>query len=948
MNTNDLIDNAVAAVRDEPIDPKGLEAARDRVRARLTADLADGIPEATPEVASATPRSHQIAGCDGFRALLPAYLAGALAEPKRVLVEDHTRECVACRRALQTLKRGEGARPQTVVPRRGRRLPGRMLLAAGLAGLAVVSGTLMFRAGVFAPTPTAVVSTIDGELAIVESSGTRPALAGESFGGDRSIRTGGDSGAVVTLADGSKVELAERSELALGKRWDGTVLKLARGSVIVEAAEQRRGHLYVETADCQVAVVGTIFSVNAGSKGSRVSVVEGEVRVKQGAERAVLRPGDQFATGRLLGAVPVDQEIAWSRNAAEYRERLAALQSLGRELDRTFVSAGARTSTRLLDLAPADTAVFVAVPNLSQSLAQAWELVQQRAAENPALADWWSESFPAEASAEIDEAIAELSRFGAELGPELAVAVALRPGDGDAEEHDARPVLFAEVLDPTRFAPLLDEEIARLNARAAEEGHAPHLRRITDPTGASANGDELLVWLAGDLLVASPAVEKIVAVDAAIESGSNPFIGGAFHARLARVYGEGTDWLLGVDLGSVISGETAPGGEAADEAVVLDRLGFSEIEHLVIDRRDGNGASGPDGAGENRALLSFGAERRGLASWLAAPAPLGALDFVSPAAHVAVAGLLKEPVEMMDDLLALAVASEDGESNETLAKLAEIEQELGISFRADVAGALGGDFAFAFDGPWLPTPSWKLVLEVADAARLHATVQSLVEAWNREVSGTEGESSTPRPAIRLSQESVDGRVMFTLSAVTAGAAPIEIAHGLFTDGYLLLGPSRALLLESVTQRDAGVRLSSSQAFLDLVPRDGRAHVSGLVYQNVAGSLGSLAELIRGRLPEGEAADDAVVGDLADMAAEAGPGLAVAYAEGREISFVTRGLRGPLGMSFESLLSLGAIFHRVAPDGAGAEPEPGAAPEASASVVEPAVEPRAETRIRSAA
>ena len=72
-----------------------------------------------------------------------------------------------------------------------------------------------------------------------------------------------------------------------------------------------------------MAVVGTIFSVNSGAKGSRVSVIEGEVRVRHsGAVRAdlrVLRPGDQIATGRLLGA-PMAQEFAWSRNAAAYRE----------------------------------------------------------------------------------------------------------------------------------------------------------------------------------------------------------------------------------------------------------------------------------------------------------------------------------------------------------------------------------------------------------------------------------------------------------------------------------------------------------------------------------------------------------------------------------------------------------------------------------------------------
>ena len=938
MKNEELFDAAVAAVRDETIDAKGIAAAQERVLARLANQV-------NPLTASAeSVDSHQIHGCAGFRALLPAYLAGALAEPKRLLVEDHTRECVGCRRALGELRRGGGGtrRTEAAVTAGASRVHWKMAMAAAVGGVAIVSGALLFRAGLFAPTPKGSVQSIEGELAVVEGSGIRPAVVGEMFGGATSVRTGGDSGAIVTLADGSKVELAERSELRLGKRWDGTVLRLARGSVIVEAAKQRTGNLYVETGDCQVSVVGTIFSVNAGAKGSRVSVIEGEVRVRQGAVRAdlrVLRPGDQLATGRFLGAVPVAQEISWSRNAAAYRERLAALKSLGRELDQAFVSPGARTSTRLLDLAPEGTSVYVALPNLSQSLAQAWSLVQQRASENLALADWWNERFRDGADQEISEAIADLSRFGVELGPEIAVAVELR--DNDDADPDARPVILATILDPERFSPVLDEEIASLNARAASEGDDLTLRRIADPASASSNGHELLIWTTGDLLVVSPSLGRLTAVAAILESGGSPFAGTPLHARLSRVYGEGTDWLLGVDLASVIAGETASSSDPENEALVLDRLGFADLDHLVIDRRDGDDGAASDASGQNRASLTFREERHGIASWLSTPAPLGALEFVSPAAHVAVAGLLKNPHEMLDDVLAIAAASETEGQEDPLHGLAEVEARLGISFRQDLAAALGGDVAFAFDGPWLPTPSWKLVLEVTDAARLHATVQALVEAWNQEVENPD--EGGPRQRIRLTHESVDGRTLFSVALENSAAGTsTTVANGLFVDGYLLLGPSRALLLESATQREAGIQLATSQAFLDLVPRDGQAHFSAVVWQNVAGSLGSLAELLeRAAAAHGET-DDASAGssadELSEVVGEAGPGLAVAYAEGREISFVTRGLRGPLGLSFESLLSLGDLLHHdAAVESESPEADPAEAAPQSTARIAPDVE-----------
>jgi hypothetical protein len=82
---------------------------------------------------------------------------------------------------------------------------------------------------------------------------------------------------------------------SLRLRANDLTIRLGRGSVMVEAAKRRKGHLFVDTGDCRVAVTGTLFGVSAGVKGSRVSVVQGEVHVAQDSQeqdsaRAATRP----------------------------------------------------------------------------------------------------------------------------------------------------------------------------------------------------------------------------------------------------------------------------------------------------------------------------------------------------------------------------------------------------------------------------------------------------------------------------------------------------------------------------------------------------------------------------------------------------------------------------------------------------------------------------------
>jgi hypothetical protein len=155
-----------------------------------------------------------------------------------------------------------------------------------------------------------------------EQSGDRVLEVGET------ARTDNNSGAMLSLPDGSRLEMRSNSQLALERVTDGLRIHLSDGSVLINAVKQGSGHLYVQTKDVTVTVIGTVFLVKAEEKGSRVAVIEGEVHVKQGSTETKLLPGERLASNPAMSLAPVKEEIAWSRNVETYvalLEQIAAL-----------------------------------------------------------------------------------------------------------------------------------------------------------------------------------------------------------------------------------------------------------------------------------------------------------------------------------------------------------------------------------------------------------------------------------------------------------------------------------------------------------------------------------------------------------------------------------------------------------------------------------------------
>ena len=165
--------------------------------------------------------------------------------------------------------------------------------------------------------PDVIANSARGELLIEGKADVFPPLRIEAG----KVVQAGAAGGSITLRDGSQIDMSPGAALSVVRVSDGLRVRLSTGTVLVTAAKQRDGHLYVETRDCLISVVGTVFAVNAEETGSRVSVLEGEVHVQRGDETRTLMAGQQVSTSPQLGPLPTETAKEWVAP-----ERLALLQ----------------------------------------------------------------------------------------------------------------------------------------------------------------------------------------------------------------------------------------------------------------------------------------------------------------------------------------------------------------------------------------------------------------------------------------------------------------------------------------------------------------------------------------------------------------------------------------------------------------------------------------------
>jgi hypothetical protein len=841
MNTNNEqnneLDRALEAMQSHQASPEQVSKATNQVWHRLLSV----VPTA------AAPLADRLRNCADFTAAMPLLLAGTLPESKRMLLEDHVSSCADCRKALDA-RRGNVRQFAPAARKRSGVMP--FVPWAIAAAVTLTAGYLSMDAldRLFAPSGArAEISSASGEIFKVSAAGLEPVKAGTTLNEKESLRTAKGSSAIVRLPDGSLIEMNERAELNISSAYSGSTIHLDRGNIVVQAAKQKRGSLKVATRESTVSVKGTIFAVAAGLRGTQVAVVEGHVVVAQvsgAAAKEDLLPGQVTASDASLKRTTVAQQIAWSRDSAKYFAMMGELSAIAKQID-ALPMPSLRTQSRLLPLLPANTVVYAAIPNLTGTIADATRIFDDRLKQSPVLQEWWN----TKTVADIRVVAEKLRTAGAQLGDEIVFAA-----PSQSNQTIGAPFVLAEVKGAA--------------AKAVLEGQIHEiLGAPTTPNGAST-----LFTITDRYIALAPDAATLAALKPSLDSGAaTAFSRGSFAASIQESYRKGAGWIFAADLEQIVA-KSVPANVTAASLVDINQL-----KHIMVERRDFSGRS------DTRAALSFNSTRRGVASWLAAPAPMSSLDYVSPDAAFAFSAVTKSGRAMAEEFFGILNKLQPGSNPMT-----QIESELGIKIVDDLAGPLGGEVSFAVDGALLPVPAWVLAMEVYDPSRLTTSMRRIVDSANKHIPAQQTGGLT------FSEELVSGRTWYRIKA---GSLPVEL-NFTFANGYLLGASKREGITKAMQNRQTGFGLARSQRFRDLLPLDSQVNMSAVVYYNLGTSLKGIVDQMKTSLTLTDAQKKA----MDQMAGNQAPVLICAYAEAQKLSVASTS--GFFGFGIDNLLAAG--------------------------------------------
>jgi TonB family protein len=576
------------------------------------------------------------------------------------------------------------------------------------------------------------------------------------------------------------------------------------------------------------------------------SKVDTEVTVNFALSLPSPADGDagRLSSGQSGGAAAsVTPEASLSQILKKYPGLSTEFVQLMGKFQRNIQFPEARGQSRLMPMLPESTILYAAFPNYGDAAHQALEILRQELQQSPVLRGWWQQGESGANGTELEDSLEKAYQLSQYLGDEIVVSGGGEIGEPDPGK-DPSLLILAEVGKPG-----LKDFLQRMTKEFAGKSE-PGFRVLDDQELADANdtlpAQKLVILVRPHLLVGTSDLATLRNFTARLNAGSQEFAATPFGRRLEQAYEGGTSIVAAVDLQKILKQAPSP---PAQSRMMLQRAGFADMKYLVWQHNivAGHAASEME--------LSFTGPRHGVASWLAAPGPMGSLEFVSPKAMVAATFLLRDPAEIFEDVKDLATASNPN----AFASVSQMEQGLRLSFKEDLFRRLSGEVTCELDSVAPPNAAWKVILGVNDPDRLQTTLSTLLATMHV--------SAPP---------SEDGGVIYRTLRIPSPQKTIEISYA-FADRYLVIASNRGAVTEAIRLHQSGESLPMSSRFLASLPPGRGSEASALFYED---PLAVAALTLRQVLPE-------MAPTLSQTIAETPPALISAYGEESAIREVSR-------------------------------------------------------------
>jgi type IV pilus assembly protein PilA len=450
---------------------------------------------------------------------------------------------------------------------------------------------------------------------------------------------------------------------------------------------------------------------------------------------------------------------------------------------------GPRSSSSLLRRIPQSTTAYGAFPNYGVPAHQAFDIFQEELKSSIPLRDWWQHVQANSKGPSLETYLKKYYQLSEYLGDEIVASGTIRDTDGG--------VLFmAEIKKPG-----LEEFLRTTVKELAGKSTPPRILSPKELATAEDRNNQPVILVRPDLVIFSTDLKTARNFNAQLNRGGPTLDTTDFGKRLLESYQKGVGILMAADLQSILG--QIPAGNP-DARLFLKRSGFSDAKYALWEYSD------VPGLAPSQSEVSFVGPRRGIASWLAAPARLSGLDFVSPDAALVMSVLLKNPAEIFADIKELTLSS-NAQSTQNMANLEPVLMP--------ILSQLTGDITLELDTLPPALPEWKVIIGTRDVNALRESLSPFLGRLQ------------PRELVK------DGETYYLIQ-VPNGSKPMDVSYS-FQQGYLVLGSSQQAVAKAVLAHSSGKSLSTSTQYRAALPLGHPDTASAIMYQNSIGFMNAM-------------------------------------------------------------------------------------------------------------